>query len=150
MYKRTFAILKSTLPGNPDDAWLIEDGTTPEGSILTYNSDNKPYAMQLINTGTGKILASLLPTISIVEFLGDVASQIEMLELTGEKGDWWIRTDLGASFMITGDDPSVIGSWTEWGYPAYTGTADRITVGNMVIDLDEAVQTALGKAHTQN
>jgi hypothetical protein len=35
-----------------------------------------------------------------------------MLALTGQKGDWCIRTDLGQTFVITESDPTQLSSWT--------------------------------------
>jgi len=60
-------------------------------------------------------------TEAIVDFLGTVASQIAMLELTGERGDWCIRLDLSTVWMIIGDTPTELSSWQEWAYPAATG-----------------------------
>jgi hypothetical protein len=66
---------------------------------------------------SSKLLTSQLPSIAISEYLGSVASQAAMLSLTGEQGDWCIRTDLGTTWIITGTPPSVIGSWTQLSYP---------------------------------
>ena len=65
-----------------------------------------------------KLTASQIPAIALVEYLGSVASQVAMLALTGQKGDWCVRSDLGANWIITGTDPTQIGSWTELTYPA--------------------------------
>ncbi len=67
--------------------------------------------------GTGKVPASELPAIAVTDFLGVVASQAAMLALSGQKGDWCIRSDLDTTWIITGDDPSQISDWTEIEYP---------------------------------
>ena len=61
----------------------------------------------------GVIPTAQLPAITITEFLGSVASQSAMLALTGQKGDWCIRTDLASTWVITGTNPAVIGGWTQ-------------------------------------
>ena len=70
----------------------------------------------------GKLSESQLPDLAIVDYLGSVASQTAMLGLTGEKGDWAIRSDDGKVYVITGTDPSVIGGWTALSYPTAAGT----------------------------
>lgn len=68
--------------------------------------------------GGGQIPAAQIPAIAITEYLGQVASQVAMLALSGQKGDWAVRTDTGTVWVITGNDPTQIGSWTELTYPA--------------------------------
>lgn len=70
----------------------------------------------------GKLDTSQLPDIAITEFKGSVASQAAMLAVSGEKGDWVVRSDDGKVYVITGTDPSVIGSWTALSYPVASGT----------------------------
>jgi len=58
--------------------------------------------------------------------LGDtfsVASEVEMLALTAQKRDMALRSDVTKAYVLTGDDPSILGNWTEWPYPA-TATPD--------------------------
>ncbi len=64
-----------------------------------------------------KLTASQLPSIAVTEFLGSVASQAAMLALTGEEGDWCIRTDTGLTYVITGPDPTQLSDWTSLSYP---------------------------------
>lgn len=59
----------------------------------------------------GVIPTNQIPAIAISEFLGEVNSQASMLMLSGQKGDWCIRTDENMTYVITGNDPSVIGGW---------------------------------------
>lgn len=60
----------------------------------------------------GVLPTSQLPSIAVVDFLGSVSTQTAMLALTGQKGDWCIRTDVGQTFVITGSDPTQLASWT--------------------------------------
>lgn len=64
-----------------------------------------------------KLTSSQIPDIAVVDYLGSVASQSAMLALTGQKGDWCTRSDLGTNWIITGTNPAVIGSWTQLSYP---------------------------------
>jgi hypothetical protein len=73
----------------------------------------------------GKLPTSQLPNLAIIDFLGTVANQTAMLALTGEKGDWCARSDNSKVYVITGSDPTSIGSWTALSYP--TGTGGTVT-----------------------
>lgn len=66
----------------------------------------------------GKLPTSQLPDLAITTFLGTVASQTAMLALTGQRGDWCIRSDTGTVFVLSADNASLIGSWTQMSYPA--------------------------------
>lgn len=66
----------------------------------------------------GKLPTTQLPSLAVTEYLGASANQTAMLGLSGQKGDWTIRSDSGAVWIITGEDPSVIGGWTQLSYPA--------------------------------
>lgn len=99
---------------------------------------------------SGKILTSQLPDIAITDYLGSVASQVAMLALTGQKGDWAIRTDTGTVFIITGSNPAVIGSWTEMAYPAAAvanvlGTLNRVTVSGGTTKTIDIASTYVGQ-----
>jgi hypothetical protein len=83
--------------------------------------------------GDGKIPAGLLPSIAIVEYLGSAASQSAMLALVGQKGDWCVRTDTGMNWIITGNDPTQIGSWTQLTYPASPVTSVAGRTGDVVL-----------------
>lgn len=63
--------------------------------------------------GAGKVPVAQLPAVAISDFLGAVASQAAMLALTGQRGDWCTRTDLGADFILIADTPNLVGSWRQ-------------------------------------
>lgn len=65
----------------------------------------------------GLIPSAQIPAIAITEYLGSVASQAAMLALTGQKGDWALRSDLGTTWIITGNDPTQLADWTQLNYP---------------------------------
>lgn len=81
-------------------------GFTPE------NSANKNQANGYAGLdGSSKLNPSHLPAIAISNYLGSVASQVAMLALTGERGDWAIRSDFNQTFIIIGDDPTLLVNW---------------------------------------
>lgn len=67
---------------------------------------------------TGTVPTAALPAIAVTEYLGAAANQAAMLALAGQLGDWCTRTDLGATWIITGADPTQLASWTALSYPA--------------------------------
>ena len=91
---------------------------------------------------SSQILASQIPAIAITEFLGTVANQTAMLALTGQKGDWCLRSDVGTNFVITGTDPSVVSSWTQLSYPASPVVSVNSLTGAVVLDADNIAPTA--------
>lgn len=66
----------------------------------------------------GQVPTSALPALAVTEYLGAVANQTAMLALTGQTGDWCIRTDLGTVWFITAANPALLASWTALSYPA--------------------------------
>jgi hypothetical protein len=94
----------------------------------------------------GLIPTSQIPAIAITEFLGNVASQSAMLSLSGEKGDWAIRTDQNKVYVITGADPSVLGNWTALSYPADAITSVNGKTG--VVTLSYTDVGAAAAVHT--
>lgn len=75
-----------------------------------------PNGVATLN-GSGQIPDAQIPAIAVTDYLGSVANQAAMLGTAGQKGDWLIRTDLGTTWVITGSNPTVIGSWTQLQYP---------------------------------
>lgn len=81
----------------------------------------------------GKLVSSQLPAIAISEFLGSVANQSAMLSLVGQVGDWCIRTDEEKAYVITGEDPTQVGSWTAIVTPASPVTTVNGQIGDVVL-----------------
>ena len=63
--------------------------------------------------GSGLVPVAQLPSIALSEYLGPVASQAAMLALTGQRGDWCIRTDLSATFVLNAEPSSTLANWTQ-------------------------------------
>lgn len=95
---------------------------------------------------TGTVPQSALPAVALTEFLGAVASQSAMLALTGQRGDWCTRTDLGTDWQLIADDPTALANWREHVYPAspvssvngrmgaVTGLSEASDVGDVSTD----------------
>jgi hypothetical protein len=82
----------------------------------------------------GQVPAAQIPAIAITEYLGAAANQAAMLALVGQKGDWCTRTDLGTNWVITGNDPTQLASWTALTYPASPVTSVNSETGAVVLD----------------
>jgi hypothetical protein len=97
------------------------DGATgPVGGSGTYvplASLDTPNGVATLDAG-GKLLPSQIPAISVTAYLGSVANQAAMLALTGQQGDFCIRTDTSTTWVITGTPTTSIGSWTQLAYPS--------------------------------
>lgn len=61
---------------------------------------------------TGIIPSASLPPLAINEVF-EASDETEMLSLVAERGDIVIRTDLGISYILSSDDPSVLVNWKE-------------------------------------
>lgn len=81
----------------------------------------------------GTLPTSQLPAIAITEFLGEVADETAMLLLSGERGDWCIRTDLGATFVLIDDFPTVLANWRMLEYAGAPVSSVNGQVGVVVL-----------------
>lgn len=97
-------------------AWQVQGLPTHTHSISQISGLVDALAAKADLSG-GKLLTSQLPDLAIVDYLGSVASQSAMLALTGQKGDWCSRSDVGKVYVITGSDPTNLSSWTALTYP---------------------------------
>jgi hypothetical protein len=95
----------------------------------------------------GKLPIAQLPNLAIIDFLGTVADQASMLALIGQKGDWCARSDNSKVYVITGSDPTQIGSWTALSYPTGTGgtvTSVALTTPGLLFDVTGSPVTGAG------
>ncbi len=108
----------------------------------------------------GVLATSQLPALAITSFLGVVASEPDMLALTGQLGDFCARSDTSGMYVVTGDDPTRTNSWTEISYPPAPVTSVNGQTGGVVIgksdlglgsvdntaDVDKPISTAVRAA----
>jgi hypothetical protein len=81
----------------------------------------------------GVIPTSQIPATAITEFLGSVNSEVAMLALDGQKGDWCIRTDQNRTYFIVGDNGSVLANWRFIETPASPVASVNGQVGVVVL-----------------
>lgn len=96
----------------------------------------------------GKLNTAQLPDLAVVQYLGSAASQVAMLALTGQQGDWCIRADLGTTWVITGADPTQIGSWTQLSYPTAPVTSVNTKTGAVTLGYGDVGAEASGAVST--
>lgn len=110
--------------------------------------------------GAGRLPASQLPALAIVEFLGEVDGEAAMLALSGERGDWCVRQDTGTQWVVVAEPSSSAGSWREMVAPPSPVQSVAGRIGAVVLskadvglssvddtsDADKPVSTATGAA----
>jgi hypothetical protein len=79
-----------------------------------------------------KILQANIPAIAIVD-THVVTSELEMLGLTAEVGDVAIRTDTSTSYILQGNDPTLLTDWQELLSPGEVSSVNG-QVGTVLID----------------
>ena len=82
---------------------------------------------------SGKLTSTQIPDIAVVTYLGVAASQVAMLALTGQSGDWCTRSDLGTNWIITGSTPTQLSSWTQLSYPTAPVTSVNTKTGAVTL-----------------
>ena len=107
---------------------------------ITQITTNKNNIQAIINSkgaanglatlgADGKLSASQIPQITISDFLGEVSSEAGLLTLTGQRGDWAIRTDNKTSYMLIAENATLAASWKAIVTPDDGVTALRNTSG---------------------
>ena len=81
----------------------------------------------------GKVATSQVPAVAIVDYLGNVQNEAEMLNLVGQKGDWCTRSDTKYAYFIVGENPSLISSWQKIIAPASPVQSVNNQTGNVVL-----------------
>lgn len=154
--------LQTTLDGKAaavhthDDRYFTEAEVT---SALSGKADTTHTHAQSDITGLATTLAakadliggviptSQIPEIAMKRSLGVVASQAAMLALVGQLGDWAIRSDTGATWIITGDDPTQITDWTSISYPAAPVQSVNGQTGNPILGFADVGAAAAVHTH---
>jgi hypothetical protein len=61
----------------------------------------------------GLVPTSQIPSVAIVEYLGQAANQTAMLALRGQGGDWCIRTDSSTEWVIVANNGAALSDWIQ-------------------------------------
>ncbi len=129
-----------------------------KGDVGLGNVDNTSDLSKPISTATqnalnvkadlvgGKVPTSQLPALAVTEYLGTAANQSAMLALSGERGDWCIRTDLSSTFVLVSDGGSSLSDWQELATPASPVSSVNGQTGAVVLGASDvgAATTAQG------
>lgn len=89
------------------DAAAVLAGTAVQPAALTSALMSKA---DLINN---VIPTSQIPSIAVVQYLGQVATEAAMLALRGEGGDWCIRTDSFTQWVIIANNGAAFSDWIQ-------------------------------------
>lgn len=131
------------------------DNVSDHGGLTGLGDDDHPHyynaarlAVPLAGKADlvdGKVAQSQLPAVALQDYLGPVASQAAMLALTGQRGDWCYRSDLGTDWQLVADTPTQLASWQEHHYPASPVQTVQGRTGAVVVD-----KTDLGLGNVDN
>lgn len=139
-----------THAGTADDGPNIpaaNAGAVPAASVGTPGGPAGPLDV------SGKLPAGQVPAIALSDYLGNVGSQAAMLALVGQRGDWCTRSDLTATFILAGDDASILANWVQLPTPADAVLSVDGLTGVVVLPTDAAAATGskrtLGAGATQ-
>lgn len=107
------------------DLALTGVGFVPQATYDAFVATKaQPSGLASLDSG-GLIPVAQLPPIALSEYLGTVASQAAMLALTGQRGDWCIRTDTSPSstWVLNAEPSSTLANWTQLPQPAIPVTS---------------------------
>lgn len=148
-----------TLWLNPDEiTWQSHKFATTKADVGLGNADNTADLDKPISDATqhsldhkadlvgGRVPTCQIPAIAITHFLGEVSDEVSMLSLTGEIGDWTIRTDLGVTYILVGDDPSIIGDWVQLEHPDSPVISVNGQIGTVVLGYEDVGADEEGSA----
>lgn len=132
--------------------WTIDNGAVTDAKLasgITASKITQTSSYRLVtdtekSTWNGKadlvggvVPTSQIPAIAITEFLGSVSSQSAMLALTGQVGDWCIRTDEQYGYVIIGSNPTLLTDWQKIVTPASPVTSVNGQVGTVVLSASD-------------
>lgn len=80
------------------------------GNVAGLNVGTSAGNVPVLDAG-GKLDSGILPAIAITDTF-EVATEADMLALTAQRGDVAVRSDLSKSFILKGDNASVLANWT--------------------------------------
>ena len=81
----------------------------------------------------GKLSNSQVPDLAISNFLGSVSNESAMLTLSGQAGDWALRTDTDVMYILTTTGGSTLTDWQSISYPTAPVQTVNGQTGNVVL-----------------
>lgn len=134
----------------------IADGGTGASTAAAARGNLSVYSIAQVDAALtakadlvgGVIPTAQIPSLAVTEFLGTVANEAAMLALTGQYGDWAIRSDTGSTWIITGSDPTQLSNWTAISYPTSPVSSVNGQTGVVVLGYDDV--GAAAESHTHN
>ena len=126
----------------------ISDASTIKNALQNLETEVETKA-DLVG---GVVPTSQLPALAVTEFLGTVANQTAMLALTGQRGDFAIRSDTGTTFVLTSDGGSSLSHWQELATPTDSIQTVNGQTGTVVLGPSDvgAVSAASGGTFSGN
>ena len=131
-YGRSALVLANAAAGR---TWL-ELGTAATAAVGDFAT---PSALATGLAGKADLVGGVVPTsqipaIAMVQYLGQVGSQGAMLALRGQGGDWCIRTDQAAEWVIVANDGGLLTDWLQMptgtaGVSSINGQTGAVTLG---------------------
>ena len=107
----------------------IADSSTVKAALQSLETEVETKA-DLVG---GTVPTSQLPALAITTFLGTVANQTAMLALSGQRGDFAIRSDTSTTFVLTSDGGSNLSDWQELETPTIPIASVNGQTGTVVL-----------------
>lgn len=98
----------------------ITDAGTAASKDVGASAGNVPILDE-----NGKLDTAVLPAIAITS-THVCETEAEMLALEAQEGDICVRNDLSATFILKGDDPSVLANWIKMAAPSDGGFVSTV------------------------
>jgi hypothetical protein len=133
-----------------EDLALAGAGFVPQSTYNAFVATKaQPSGLASLDSD-GLVPVAQLPPIALSEYLGAVASQAAMLALTGQRGDWCIRTDTGNTWVLKAEPSTLLASWQKLETPTdavlsvagKTGTVTLIKADVGLGSVDNTADTA--------
>ena len=99
----------------------------------------------------GVVPTSQIPAIAISEYLGAVGSQAAMLALTGQRGDWCLRTDglpNTGQWILGADNAALLSSWVQIPLPTVPVQSVNGQAGIIVLGTGDLAESGGNLFHT--
>lgn len=144
--------LQTALDGKADSvhSHAISDVTGLQTALDNKVDDSEKGAASGVATlgADGKLTASQVPSIAIVDTFV-VASEAAMLALsTAETGDVAVRTDENKTYILKGTDYSTLADWQELLTPTDAVASVNGQTGTVVLDTDDIGEGAVNKYYS--